>query len=362
MYDQTIGQEFRHACSFFDTSKNLKLLNNPMDPLRSRQTMTPMSTHRTACDSSTITTFSSSTMNDESLFDLIVENKILSPVSIPELPTFSGRLREKLLGDVAVASIITLGVAPFVTIIDKAIVQRAAGSHTIMRSSIESISTMARNPIKFVKSPMFLMMWGVYAATYSAANSLKTIVEHIEEQKNDDPAEEKDNKMGKTVIFAGTTLVNSTTTLLKDQAYARMFGTVGAATKVPMISYGLWASRDCMVIGSSFILPEIVSKSLEEQGFERTKALSTSQIVCPVVTQVVAGPVQLLGLDFYNRPMNDLSYSQAAQQRLQLLGNKFFSIFAARVARIAPAYGVGGVGNTYLRDQWRARVEEKYQL
>jgi hypothetical protein len=51
----------------------------------------------------------------------------------------------KLFGDVAVACSVTLGIAPFISIIDKSVVQKASGTHTIVRSCIESTSTMIRN-------------------------------------------------------------------------------------------------------------------------------------------------------------------------------------------------------------------------
>ena len=53
------------------------------------------------------------------------------------------------------------------TTVDKAIVQRAAGTHTILQSCVESLTSIFRNPVGYVKSPMFLMMWGVYASTYT---------------------------------------------------------------------------------------------------------------------------------------------------------------------------------------------------
>lgn len=263
-------------------------------------------------------------------------------------------LKEKLIGDVLVAFGVTLGVAPFMTVVDKAIVQRAAGTHSIFRSSLESASRMIRHPITYARSPMFLMMWGVYAATYTTANCLKTIAEH--ENYN---ADESKNR-GKWGVFAGTTFVNSSISMMKDRAYATMFGTAGSAHKVPLITYGLWGMRDCMVIGSSFILPEIISRKIEDDtNMDKKEALRISQFICPIATQFLATPVQLLGLDYYNRPLTNLTITDAAKERMILLGRNYFSIVAARIARIAPAYGIGGIGNTYFRDQWRDMLIRK---
>eukprot|EP00814_Leptocylindrus_danicus_P014054 CAMPEP_0116045522 /NCGR_PEP_ID=MMETSP0321-20121206/27666_1 /TAXON_ID=163516 /ORGANISM="Leptocylindrus danicus var. danicus, Strain B650" /LENGTH=373 /DNA_ID=CAMNT_0003526867 /DNA_START=11 /DNA_END=1132 /DNA_ORIENTATION=+ len=259
-------------------------------------------------------------------------------------------LGEKIVGDVLVACGVTLGVAPFMTVVDKAIVQRAAGTHSILSSAGQSLQGMLRNPAAYVKSPMFLMMWGVYAATYTTANCIKTVCEH-----ESNSVSSKDQ--AKAGLFVGTTAVNSGTTLLKDRAYATMFGTSGAAVKVPMVTYGLWGMRDCMVIGSSFVLPDLVGSALHERNnMEKAQADRIAQFFCPVATQFLAGPVQLLGLDFYNRPLHDLSTYEATLERLRLLKTNFMSIVGARIARIAPAYGIGGIGNTYFRDSWRAMI------
>ena len=78
---------------------------------------------------------------------------------------------------------------------------------------------------------------------------------------------------------------------------------------------------------------------------------TTDVILCLVQA---AGPVQLLSLDIYNRPLsNHLSWKQIVAERLKFQCENYFSIVGARISRIAPAYGVGGIGNTYLRDRWR---------
>lgn len=273
-------------------------------------------------------------------------------------------LLSKLAGDVIVACGVTFGIAPFMSVIDKSIVQRAAGTHSIVQSCTESVTTIARKPVTFLKSPMFLMMWGVYAATYTTANCLKTLIEHEEncnqdtKHSNTPPPPSSSGKLG---VFVFTTTINSATTMMKDRFYASHFGTTNQVTKMPLITYGLWGLRDCMVIGSSFILPEYMCSVLQEQtgdlGLDKKSALQISQLTCPIVTQLVAGPVQLLGLDFYNRPLSNYSYKAAVVERMKFQYMNFTSIVGARIARIAPAYGIGGVGNTYFRDIWRDYVD-----
>jgi hypothetical protein len=69
------------------------------------------------------------------------------------------QLMDKLIGDVAIGVGVTFFVAPFLTVVDKAIVQRAAGSHSLWTSGLESLAVITRNPIRFMKSPTFLWMW-----------------------------------------------------------------------------------------------------------------------------------------------------------------------------------------------------------
>jgi hypothetical protein len=283
--------------------------------------------------------------------------------------TISSNLADKLAGDVAVGCGVTFVVAPFIGVVDKAIVQRAAGTHSMVGSGIESISNMARNPIAYIKSPTFLLMWGVYAATYSTANSLKTIMEHREYYRTRTPivnptATTSSNvtsaNNGKLGVFLGTAVVNSSTSLFKDRAFARMFGTSGAATSIPMVTFGLWAARDCLVIGSSFILPDIMAKKLvDDWDIKKSDAQKISQLSLPVATQFLAGPIQLLGLDFYNRPLANHTFREAVMDRTRFLIQGYFGVVAARIARIAPGYGIGGIYNTQFRDQWREHLIEK---
>ncbi len=289
-------------------------------------------------------------------------------INVPHIPKFesSSHLGEKLLGDVLVAFGVTLGVAPFISVVDKAIVQRANGSQSILSSTAESVRTMARNPIAFVKSPMFLMMWGVYGVTYATANSLKTITEHKDHERRRNESrrllrDSTSSPSSEMTVFAGTTVVNSAVSLLKDKAYAKMFASSSSApSSMPLITYGLFATRDLMVIGSSFILPELVGKKLEEKYLlDKNEALKISQLTVPIATQFFAAPVQLLGLDFYNRPLSGATFAEAAVERTRFLASGFWSVVGARVARIFPAYSIGGVFNTKFRDEWRGRLIQK---
>jgi len=73
----------------------------------------------------------------------------------------------KLMGDVGISAIVALGAAPWISVIDKAVVERSTGRRTIFQSCTETLRTMVRDPVTYLKSPMFLIMWGCYASTYA---------------------------------------------------------------------------------------------------------------------------------------------------------------------------------------------------
>ena len=124
------------------------------------------------------------------------------------------------------------------------------------------------------------------------ANCLKTLVEHKENVNKHSYGKKNHNDEGRSKfgVFALTTIVNSSATMLKDRYYASHFGTtVAATTQVPKVTYFLWGVRDCMVIGSSFILPDIMCDVLTKNSdLERTTALRISQFACPVLAQFVS--------------------------------------------------------------------------
>ena len=297
--------------------------------------------------------------------DVSLQNVIIDRRFFRKREHVSSNLGQKVIGDIAIGSAVTFSVVPFLTVVDTAIVRKAAGTHTMLSSAADSLATMVRNPVAYLKSPAFLFMWVTYAATYSTANSLKTIVEHRDYynadvdpyKKSPDSASSNRNRM---TVFLGTSIVNSGASLLKDRAYAKMFGTSGAAASVPLVSLGLWATRDFMVVGSSFVLPDILSKHLQEEyNVHKGDAQKVSQLTLPVMTQFLVGPIQLLGLDFYNRPLANVTFRDAVIERTRFLVQGFTSVVSARIIRIAPGYGIGGVLNTNLRDSWRDRLIQK---
>lgn len=308
-----------------------------------------------------------------------VNPQVITPNPSETGPEYSPVLLcEKLLGDVVVAVGVTALAAPFLTVIDKALVQRSvvgsSQNYSIWSSSVQSVSSILRNPVTFLRSPTYLWMWGTYAATYSAANTLRTLTEHpaasegfssSSSRKSQNSAESSTppvSKTASTTLFVGTAVVNSSASLMKDRAYAKLYGSVSAAASVPNISYALWVMRDFTVIGAAFVLPSHVAAILQQQtNLSQSDSHRVAQLVTPVAAQLIAGPLHFVGLDCYNRNLTQVHRSLLARvtERSRFLATGFVEIVAARMVRILPGYGIAGVLNTELRGQWREQLIQR---
>jgi hypothetical protein len=339
--------------------------------------------------------------------DVVAPTSNSSPKSLEESSDWRYRLGELLVGDVVVAVSVTALAAPFLTLIDKALVERSAGSHSVVSSIAASVSSILRQPSNFVRSPTFLWMWGTYAATYSAANTLRTLtdtgtsislpstglgrtdtvsdrsssnsttihtastVSHTstaskqQHHSVDAPPVSTVSKSASTTLFVGTALVNSSMSILKDRAYARLYGATATSTSVvttiPKSTYAFWMLRDLTVIGAAFVLPTHVATVLHDNvlspSWSLADATRLAQLVTPVAVQIVAGPLHVAGYDVYNRPhFGHSSFLHTVRERVRFLRASYTEVVAARMVRILPGYGLAGVLNTEWRTAWRHHV------
>lgn len=111
-----------------------------------------------------------------------------------------------------------------------------------------------------------------------------------------------------------------------------------------------------MTIFASFNLPPIIapllplSKSVEE----KVSRASAAQFLAPAALQVFSTPLHLLGLDIYNRPTGEGVHWKS---RAQKVWKDWGKSVVARVCRIVPAFGVGGVVNMRARKGLMGELE-----
>ena len=193
-----------------------------------------------------------------------------------------------------------------------------------------------------MKQPSFLFIWGVYSGTYIVANSIEAICE----RQSVSPHYPK---------FIGSSIANVTLSILKDKAFARMFGT-GSPKEMSFTSMGLFAARDSMTILASFTLPDIISKEFLQKKMKYSKSVgdTSAQLITPVAMQVLSTPLHLLGLNLYNSP------SSLTSDRIAFIRQEYLKTTLARMSRIFPAYGVGGVINKKVRKSGIAVLKSYY--
>ncbi len=85
----------------------------------------------------------------------------------------------------------------------------------------------------------------------------------------------------------------------------------------------------------------------EFAGTSERTSRNVAQLITPLLVQVFVTPLHLLGLDLYNREGLKL------RERLSYLKTLYPNALAMRMIRFLPAYGIGGVINTEMRQSLR---------
>ncbi|CCG80952.1 Uncharacterized membrane protein C365.16 [Taphrina deformans PYCC 5710] len=245
-------------------------------------------------------------------------------------------LLTRLCVDVCSAGISAAAISPVIFVIDKSIMEATSGKANSIKASIKASTTsFLTKPRAFLSSVPFLLLYSVYTATYCTANIVDT-VSHIDAKDAQSWARQTTG-YGK---FLATTTVNLSACVYKDMRYAKFYG-VGAPRKMPLASLMLFSARDSLTVFASFNIPVLLAPML---------GLNVAQILTPCAMQFISTPLHLLGLDIYNRT------GQTMQNRLVTVRAGYWRSSFARICRILPAFGVGGVLNRNLREAGMVRA------
>ena len=187
----------------------------------------------------------------------------------------------------------------------------------------------------------------LYFSTYAAANTIDTISSTVQNK----PASTVSSGLPK---FVATSSVNMSLCVYKDSFYAKWFGggsSTSSVSKIPKVSYLLFALRDSMTMFASFNLPPMIAPQLANLPSQlaahletEKKRLNVAQFLTPAAMQLFSTPIHLLGLDLYNR-----QGALGLAKRLARIQRDWLVSSFARMGRIIPAYGVGGVVNSNIR-------------
>ncbi|KAK0715526.1 hypothetical protein B0H67DRAFT_601056 [Lasiosphaeris hirsuta] len=249
----------------------------------------------------------------------------------------------RLGADAVSAASAAVLISPIISIIDRSIMENASGRRTLGDSLRTSLKNLVLRPHHLIFSKPFALIFMLYGGTYFTANAVDTATSTVQNH----PVTLVTSGTSK---FAASSAANIGLCIYKDQVFARLFGPAGMVPRpVALPTYALFAARDCMTIFASFNVPHLLGPVLtarlgdEVQRYASGQTLA--QFAAPAAVQLVSTPVHLLGLDIYNRPAvaGGLAERRAAVRRNWTVST------AARICRIVPAFGVGGVVNHKVR-------------
>ena len=224
--------------------------------------------------------------------------------------------------DVAAAGLTAAAVAPLCSVLDEGITRAAAGGDlwSAIGGGMKNIVT---KPVEFLGGPAFQWMWLVYAATYSAANSLKSI-------------QAAWISLGFIAVIT-VAVVNTCVGIAKDSAYSQLFGCDDDGCVItPRSAYITWFMRDLVAFSFILSLPIPLAAAL---GLP----LGMVRFLTPVLAQYLTTPLHLLGLSFCN------NFDATFGVHLKAMSPKnFFSMVSARQLKIIPPYSIGGLLNAKI--------------
>ncbi|KAF2446558.1 hypothetical protein P171DRAFT_512329 [Karstenula rhodostoma CBS 690.94] len=269
-----------------------------------------------------------------------------------------------LAGDVSAAFLSATLISPILTAIDRAVVENVSSTTRPLSTALkENILCTFRHPKRFFVAKPFFYMWTLYAVTYTTANTATTLTGTFMDSSHE--------ILAKSLTFIATCSVNVPLGVWKDIRFVQTFGgrptppptgpvntpptkpppPPQSPTKFPKAVAATFLARDALTILGSITLPPMLAHRVPLA--DPAAQMAAAQLLVPMLSQVVATPVHMLGLDLYANPGKVEAGERARRLRRGLVGTT-----AVRCARIVPAFGVGGIVNTGLRGWFRGRVGE----
>jgi hypothetical protein len=233
------------------------------------------------------------------------------------------------------------------------IMENASGRSSLIDSIRSSVRNIVLRPSSALFSRPCALIFMLYGGTYLTANALDTVTSTVTNK----PATTVSSGAGK---FVASSAANIGLCMYKDRSFVRMFGPVGSVPRaVPLPSYALFTLRDCLTIFASFNIPPLLAPymdaRLSAEIKKRISGQTAAQFMAPAAVQIFSTPLHLLGLDLYNRPGQPPAISW--RDRFERVRSNWLISSAARVCRIVPAFGVGGVVNFKVRQELMTRME-----
>eukprot|EP00919_Chromeraceae_sp_WS-2016_P016821 GHVR01040167.1.p1 GENE.GHVR01040167.1~~GHVR01040167.1.p1 ORF type:complete len:104 (-),score=2.32 GHVR01040167.1:1174-1485(-) len=101
-------------------------------------------------------------------------------------------------------------------------------------------------------------------------------------------------------------------------------------------------------MASAFTIPPIIGSYIAKKyDMNKNTSFKMSQIMVPLMVQIVATPIHLLGLDIYNREGRNV------RDRFTYIKSIYVNSLLLRMMRFLPAYGLGGIVNIEIRNHFK---------
>ncbi|KAF9878794.1 hypothetical protein CkaCkLH20_03694 [Colletotrichum karsti] len=253
----------------------------------------------------------------------------------------------QLAGDLTAGAFSAILISPAVTILDRAVVERTSTGRPLIRGLRSQLSSALRRPRSFFLGKPLGIVWTLYAATYVTANAATTLAERYDGAA-----------AVSTATFASTFLVNVPLGVWKDLRFAEIFGSSSSASGatavsttprgLPRAATATFLIRDAVTIFGSFTLPTWVSAAIPDSVTASPHAKATlTQLTVPVMSQLVASPIHLIALDYYER-QRKLPFSDRVAKTKEHVP----STIVMRCIRIIPAFSIGCVANLEFRSMF----------
>ncbi|KAI6247573.1 hypothetical protein HI914_03808 [Erysiphe necator] len=233
-----------------------------------------------------------------------------------------------------------------------AIIQNASGQETLVRSLRSSCSMFLFRPHQIILSKPFFFISLLYSGTYLTANTTDTISSTVMNKSASEVTRE-------AAKFTTSSIANISLGLIKDSKFVQLFGSQANTLKVPSSSLILFSLRDCLTIFASFNVPTLLGPVITRQFSPKLQhelnGQTIVQFTAPAAIQLLSTPLHLLGLDLYNRQDTNIRWSQ----RWLMVKKNWAISTVARMARIIPAFGIGGIVNAGFRETLIANIDSE---
>ncbi|KGQ03294.1 putative membrane protein [Beauveria bassiana D1-5] len=251
-------------------------------------------------------------------------------------------IAQTLAGDVAAAFLSAALVAPFVAAIDRSVTEKAISHKPILVTLRKQAKEWPRHPRRLFSSPVHIV-WLLYAATYTAANTSETVMKRFGASWPVEPFK-----------VAATLLVNVPLGIWKDVRFAHIFGVatnktalashppVVRARRLPTQAAVVFLVRDGLTIFGGFCLPNSLTGAIagQHRSLSTTTQIVLAQLMAPPLVQIVATPIHLHGVGLCAGTRNI---------RQPFNARAILPATVARCLRVIPAYSVGCLANTEFR-------------